>query len=245
MAKTNDDSFLEKHREALDFLRDRLASRYDASVGLYTSLQDSQDEYQKRPYLTYDNVLTWKALLEMATLYDRLHDASQAQQLTARAASLKAAILKYCVAPGPPGSTGTMFAAATDGKSPLFVEIPPGSLMRLPALGFVSDSDPVFERTYAWLHSSHYPYSDAGKPYGLPGSYRVPFTTSWAVADHLLLKQGRDEAMKILRGSSWDGGIVTEGLNPADGSVQSGEAFATAAGYLAHTICQLACTDRR
>src|SRR6185437_6887042 len=53
VTKTNDTSFLEKHRDALDFLRDRLASRYDTSVGLYTSLQDSQDEYQKRPYLTY------------------------------------------------------------------------------------------------------------------------------------------------------------------------------------------------
>lgn len=245
VAKTNDTAFLEKHRDALDFLRDHLASRYDASIGLYTSLQDSQDEYQKRPYLTYDNVLTWRALLDLAALYNRLHDAGQAQQLTQRAASLKAAILRYCVAPGPQGSTGTMFAAATDGKSPLFVEIPPGSLMRLPALGFVADNDPVFERTYAWLHSSSYKYSDAGQPYGLPGSYRVPFTTSWAVADHLLLKQGREEAMKILRGSPWDGGIVTEGLNPADGSVQSGEAFATAAGYLAHTICQVACTDHR
>ncbi|HEX6773884.1 MAG TPA: hypothetical protein VF126_17745, partial [Acidobacteriaceae bacterium] len=74
-----------------------------------------------------------------------------------------------------------------------------------------------------------------------PGSYRVPFTTSWAVADHLLLKQGREQAMKILRGSPWDGGIITEGLNPTDGSVESGQAFATAAGYLAHTICDVAC----
>lgn len=245
VAKTNDTSFMEKHRDALDFLRDRLASRYDASAGLYTSLQDSQDEYQKLPYLTYDNVLTWRALLDMAALYTPLNDTRQAQELTQRAASLKAAILKYCVAPGPPGSSGTMFAAATDGKSPLFVEIPPGSLMRLPALGFVADSDPVFERTYNWLHSQNYKYSDSGQPFGLPGSYRVPFTTSWAVADHLLLKQGREQAMKILRDSPWDGGIITEGLNPADGSVRSGEAFATAAGYLAHTICEVACTDRR
>jgi hypothetical protein len=32
-----------------------------------------------------------------------------------------------------------MFAASTDGTPPFFVEIPPGSLMRLPALGFVTD----------------------------------------------------------------------------------------------------------
>jgi GH15 family glucan-1,4-alpha-glucosidase len=244
--KTNDTAFLEAHRTALIFLRDRLASRYDASIGLYTSLQDSQDEYQKRPYLTYDNVLTWRALLDMAALFDRLREPDQARALTQRAADLKTAILKHCVAPGPPGSTGTMFAASTDGTSPLFVEIPPGSLMRLPALGFVPETDSVFERTYEWLHSPNYKYSYASEPYGLPGSYRVPFTTSWAVADHLLLKQGRERAMKVLHDSPWDGGIFTEGVNPATGILDTnGRAFATAAGYLAHALCEIACTDKQ
>src|SRR5262249_35848287 len=113
--KTNDTAFLEAHRAALIFLRDRLASRFDASIGLYTSLQDSQDEYQRRPYLTYDNALTWRALLDMAALFDRLKEPDQARELTQRAANLKAAILMHFVAPGPPGSTGTMFAASTDG----------------------------------------------------------------------------------------------------------------------------------
>jgi hypothetical protein len=74
----------------------------------------------------------------------------------------------------------------------------------------------------------------------------VPFTTSWAVADHLLLKQGRERAMKILRDSPWDGGIFTEGVNPTTGILDTnGRAFATAAGYLAHAVCEIACTDKR
>jgi hypothetical protein len=118
--------------------------------------------------------------------------------------------------------------------------------MRLPALGFVSETDPVFERTYAWLHSPNYKYSYSGDPYGLPGSYRVAFTTSWAVADHLLLKQGRTRAMKVLRESPWDGGIITEGVNPTTGTLDTnGRAFATAAGYLAHAVCEIACSDMR
>jgi uncharacterized protein len=246
VAKTGDTAFLVAHRDALLFLRDRLASRYDASMGLYTSLQDSQDEYQKRPYLTYDNVLTWRALLDMAALFDRLKEPDQAREMTERAAALKEAILKHCVAPGPPGSTGTMFAASTDGVSPLFVEIPPGSLMLLPSLGFVAETDPIFERTYAWLHSANYKFSYSDQPYGLPGSYRVAFTTSWAVADHLRLRQGRDRAMKVLRESPWDGGIITEGVNPATGVLDTnGRAFATAAGYVAHAICDSACLDKR
>ena len=113
-------------------------------------------------------------------------------------------------------------------------------------LGFISEEDPLFRRTYAWLHSPHYQYSYSDQPYGLPGSYRLQFTTSWAVADHLRLNIGRDQALKILRHSPWDGGIITEGVK-ADTGVpdRQGLAFATAAGYVAHTICEQYCIDRK
>jgi meiotically up-regulated gene 157 (Mug157) protein len=132
---------------------------------------------------------------------------------------------------------------ATEGD---FVDVPPGSLMKLPALGFVREDDPLFRRTYDWLHSSHYAYGYADQPYGLPGSYRLPFTTSWEVADHLGLKSGRAKALVILKHSPWDGGIITEGVK-ADTGVpdRQGLAFATAAGYVAHTICEQFCIDRK
>ena len=118
--------------------------------------------------------------------------------------------------------------------------------MKLPALGFISEDDPLFRRTYAWLHSAQYQYSYSDQPYGLPGSYRLPFTTSWEVADHLRLKAGRVQALKILKQSPWDGGIITEGVKADTGIPDSqGRAFATAAGYIAHTICQQFCIDRK
>jgi hypothetical protein len=80
----------------------------------------------------------------------------------------------------------------------------------------------------------------------LPGSYRLPFTTSWSVADHLRLKVGRAQALKVLTDSVWDGGIITEGVKPETGQPeQDGRAFATAAGYVAHEICAQFCTDRK
>ncbi|MGH8306109.1 MAG: hypothetical protein ACRETG_10910, partial [Steroidobacteraceae bacterium] len=105
-----------------------------------------------------------------------------------------------------------------------------------------SEDDPLFVRTYNWLHSSHYKYSYAGRPYGLPGSYRLPFTTSWMIADELLLKRSRDRAERILRASAWDAGIISEGINPDSAVMEpGGGAFATAAGYVAHAICALRC----
>ena len=53
--RTNDTAFLAEHRSALTLLRDRLLGRFDSTTGLYSSLQDSQDEFQKLPFITYDN----------------------------------------------------------------------------------------------------------------------------------------------------------------------------------------------
>jgi len=240
--RTNDTSFLEAHRSALIMLRDRLLTRYDTQTGLYSSLQDSQDEFQRMPFLTYDNVLVWRAVIDIAALFSQLNESADAQQMTERATSLHAAILARCVSSGAPNAEGQIFASATDGKDFAFTEIPPGSLIRLPALGFISETDPIFVRTYSWLHSKGYEYSYSDQPYGLPGSYRLKFTTSWSIADHLSLAAGREQSLKILRASNWDGGIITEGVDPASGLMdQQGRAFATAAGYVAHSICQLAC----
>jgi meiotically up-regulated gene 157 (Mug157) protein len=246
IGRTGDDAFLVAHREALVTLRELLLSRFDATTGMYSSLQDSQDEYQKQSFLIYDNVLSWRALLDLTGLFDRLKDRSAASAMKQRADALHSAIMKYGVSEQAPGATGSIFAGATDGKTPLFVDVPPGSLLRLPVLGFVAEDDPVFARTYEWLHSKNYKYSYFDRPYGLPGSYRLPITTSWSVADHLLLEHGREQALKILRTSTWDAGIIAEGLDPDSAVMDSaGGAFATAAGYVGHAICEKFCIDNQ
>ncbi len=240
--RTGDDAFLRAHRDAVAMLLNRIESHFDPTTGLYSTLQDAQDEYEKLPFSTYDNVLVWKTFLDAATLFEKLQDAADAKDMTARAAALRKAILTHCVSSDAPGATGSIFVSATDGKKDVFADVPPGSLMKLPILGFLPETDPVFERTYRWLHSSAYKYSYAGDPYGLPGSYRLPFTTSWSVADHLALQQGRKRALKVLLASKWDGGIITEGVDPETAVAEpGGSAFATAAGYVADAICRMAC----
>ncbi len=141
-----------------------------------------------------------------------------------------------------PGADGTIFASATDGENYATTDIPPGSLLKLPTLGFIAEDDPLFRRTYDWLHSSNYKYSYSASRYGLPGSYRLPITTSWVIADELLLKRSHERAAEILLASPWDGGIVSEGIDPETARMDyAGRAFATAAGYVAHAICASAC----
>ncbi len=243
--RTSDFAFLKSNRQALLTLRDRLLSRFDLTTGLYSTLQDSQDEYQQQPFSTYSNVLAWRAMLDLSSLFEKLQDSVSALDMKQKAEALRTSILKHNVSAQAPGASGSIFVCATDGTNPVFADVPPGSLLKLPSLGFVPENDPVFVRTYEWLHSPHYKYSYSQEPYGLPGSYRLPFTTSWSVADHLGLAHGREKALHILRASKWDGGIVSEGVHPATAIMDyDGRAFATAAGYVAHAICESFCQDR-
>jgi len=262
--RTQDDAFFMQHKDALMKVYDVISAHLDADTGLYWTLQDAQDQYRKQQFNTYNNVLVWRTMLDFAALLERFKDPAKARELRQRADLLRAAIMKHNVSSGAPGASGTIFVSATDvsatdvsaadvsatdvsatdGKTPIFADVPPGSLMKLPSLGFVTETDPVFVRTYEWLHSKDYQYSYSDQPYGLPGSYRLPFTTPWEVADHLSLKAGREQALKILRASHWDGGIISEGVDPASAVMDyDGRAFATAAGYIAHAICHSFCVD--
>ena len=238
---TADRNSFDRFAPEIDAIKQRLFALRDPTTGLYETFQDAEDEYVQKPFSVYDNVLTWKALNDLAAL-----DKSNAADLRGRAASLKAAIMKYGVRSGAKGAGGPIFAAAVSATDADFMDVPPGPLLKLPALGFIAEDDPLFVRTYDWLHSKHYAYSYGDQPWGLPGSYRVPFTTSWAVADHLRLKAGRAQALKIVTGSVWDGGIITEGVKPESGVPdQEGRGFATAAGYIGHVICEQFCNDRQ
>ncbi|UWZ84839.1 glycoside hydrolase family 125 protein [Occallatibacter riparius] len=247
LAATADFAFIKKHRADLDFLQRNILTNFVPETGLFITLHDPQDEYRKQGYSTYDNALTWLALKDLSQIYGRLGDAATSRDMAARADALHAAILKLCVTQNAPGADGPILVSATDGspasKDPILADVPPGSLLKLPFLGFVSEDDRIFQRTYRWLHSPNYQWSYSDQPFGLPGSYRLPFTTSWSVADHLRLKSGRDQAMKILLGSDWDGGIITEGVSASTGKAdQAGRAFATAAGYVADAICTAFCS---
>jgi hypothetical protein len=240
--QTGDMEFASQHWSAIKQLKHQLLTHFDSRIGLFSTLQDAQDQYRKQEFSTYDNVLVWKALKDYANLCQSLKQSAEAADALQRAEALRSKILQVSVSRSAPGARDSVFVSATDGEEPIFAEVPPGSLMKLPALDFIGEDDPTFVRTYDWLHSANYEFSFSDKQFGLPGSYRLPFTTSWAVADHLRLKRGREQALKVLLSSGWDGGIISEGVDPASGVMDyDGRAFATAAGYVGHAICEAYC----
>jgi uncharacterized protein len=239
--RTHDNSYLAARKSGLRWLLARLAA-HRGMEGLYWTEQDSQDENRIQIYETYDNALVWRALEDAAELYRALGETARATRLLKEAAAVHAAVMRWLVAPGAPGASGPIFAFGWHGRHYTFDDVPPGSILKLPILGFIPESDPVFRRTYEWLHSKNFKYSSAGEPYGLPGSYRLPETTCWSIADHLRLEEGRAIALKILLASPWDGGIVSEQVDPKTAkSIPGGGAFATAAGYVGAAICDEFC----
>lgn len=242
--QTGDNAYVMQHQTALAALLAGVTAHRDGT-GLYWTEQDAQDQNRSSRYETFDNVLVWRALTDAAAMYRAIGNGTDAHNLDMQALELHARIMRDLVAAGAPGADGPIFVFGWDGRHYRFDDVPPGSLLRLPALGFISQDDALFRRTYRWLHSKSFEYSNAGKGYGLPGSYRLPDTTSWSIADHLRLRAGREQALKILRASPWDGGIVSEQIDPTTAQgVAGGGAFATAAGYLADTICELYCRPR-
>jgi uncharacterized protein len=242
--QTHDNSYFANRKSGLQRLLRRLAA-HRGREGLYWTEQDSQDENRVELYETYDNALVWRALEDAADIYRALGDTARATRLLKEAADLHAAVMRWLVVSGAPGATGPTFAFGWDGTRYTFDDVPPGSILKLPILGFVPENDPVFHRTYQWLHSTNFKYSSAGLPFGLPGSYRLPYTTCWSIADHLRLEEGRAMALKILLASPWDGGIISEQVDPRTAkSIGGGGAFATAAGYVGAAICEVLCKPR-
>jgi uncharacterized protein len=247
LTRTQDLLFVQEHLSAIELLGKRLEAHRNSSLNLYWSMQDAQDEYQKLPFITQDNALVYRALLNLADIYQRLHRPQLARGYTQAALSLKSAMYTYLPAT-PPGLNEPIWPAASNGLKPpnnqsAFTEIPPGSLLKLVSLGIDTESSPLFQNTYRYLHSSNYRYSHTGTPFGFPGSYRLPFTSSWVLADELSLSLAREHALHTLLTSHWDNGIITEGIDPSTASIDNqGRAFATAAGYVAHALCEHFCT---
>jgi len=57
-------------------------------------------------------------------------------------------------------------------------------------------------------------------------------------------KHGSEQSLEVLRGTAWDGGFISEGVDPDTvGMEYDGRAFATAAWRLVHPNCQSFCKE--
>lgn len=179
-------------------------------------------------YITYDNVLVWKALKDLAQL------APQYAHLEKTASEIKDAIMTHCVQKDAAGKPYFGWSIDLNGSHDVYDE-PPGSLQLLPFFDFCSPNDEIYRNTVAMIRSPEYKYSFANSPINEIGCPHAPHPWILSLANSLLC--GRVEHCRaILEKISMDNGIACESVDGVTGYCTTGEAFATCAGFLCHSI---------
>ncbi len=223
-----------KVRRLLGLLEARACPK--PGVHLYSTFLLPSDDPATYPYVTYDNVLAWRALLCAAELLRPAGLESEAAALSAKAAAVRDSIYEHCVVAGP---RGKMFAWSVNlaGGTEIGDE-PPGSLELLTYYGFCPRDDEIWRNTVDWLHSRDNPYRYTGVPFpglGCPHA-KHPFVMSLFNALLGGLPERAEEATKVLVGAPLDTGLACESFDRRTGEVKTGAAFATCAGFLGFAI---------
>jgi hypothetical protein len=219
---------LEKFENELSLWKHPKADLYQ------TWLLPSDDPWPQR-IVTYDNVLVWRALLDLGFLYRKRRETVKARKFETLALRVKKDILKRCIAKGDRGSRFA-WSVDLDGKdSPIFYDDPPGSLLLLPHFGFCKRTFPVWIRTRDWIYSKENKYSFKGYPFEEVGSGHAPHPWVLSAVNSLLAGE-KERALKFLKHAKMDHGLACESVDENTGEPATGEAFATCAGFLAYGL---------
>lgn len=217
-----------------------LEGHFDAELGLYDTFLTPQDDPTAFPFLTYDNVLVWKACLVAAKILRR-ESSRQSERYVAQAAALQQSILERCVQMG---SQGRQFVGAVDRHGqPQWVDFPGGSLTLLPSYGFCSPQQPEYCNTLKWIYSEANPYYYHDCRFPGVGSVHFPAPSSFDLANRLIC--GEPAALQEALQAQMDQGLACESFDPTSGRVLTGAAFATGAGFFAQGIDHYFSASRR
>ncbi|MGE5577298.1 MAG: glycoside hydrolase family 125 protein, partial [Syntrophothermus sp.] len=213
---------------------------------LFDTFLDPSDDPVRYPYLTYDNVLVWKALRVLSVVYGRMGLLQKSIAAEEAARRVKEAVYRYCVVEGP---FGKMFAWSVDlaGGFELYDD-PPGSLMLLPHYGFCDGADTIYLNTARWIHSGENPYYRADVRFPAVACAHAPHPWPMALCSDLLalraegsgpLSRVIHDPLSLLLNAEMDNGIACETIDAQSGKVKTGAAFATAAGFLAYALARV------
>lgn len=215
----------------IDGILKKLDAERAEDCELYETFLQPTDDERVYPYITYDNVLVWRALRALGRLFER-------PELTEQAERVRRAIYDNCIFDG-------AFAWSVDlaGGHDVYDE-PPGSLLLLPYYGFCAWDDPVYLKTAEMIRSPDYTYSFAGCEIAEIGCSHAPHPWLLSIGNSLLC--GRSgEALEHLRRTRLDNGIACESVDEHTGECTTGEAFATCAGFICHALRRAIGGERR
>ncbi len=203
-----------------------LEGKKHPSEALYETFLQPTDDLRRYPYLTYDNALVCYTLRALAALLHR-------PELLARAQAVQEAVYAHCVKEQ---GGKRFFAWSVDliGGFDIYDE-PPGSLQLLPMYGFCQTTDEVWLNTVSIIRDRSYSLSFADAPIAEIGCKHAPHPWVLSICNSLLSGHAQ-AALRHLRLTNMDNGIACESVNEHTGACETGEAFATCAGFLAYAL---------
>ena len=224
---TKDFSFLEQPtiQDGVRFILDKLSTKKHAERCLYETFLYPSDDMRKYPYLTYDNALLAFALEKYGNL-------SGDNALSQHAERIRRDIQQCCIVKKDGKET---FAWCVDlkGNYELYDE-PPGSLVLLAHLGLCDKTDEVFQNTLSLLQNS--PYSFQGKRFSALGCAHANHPWVISYCNECLAGFATKDTKKQLLTMGMDNALACESINEDTGEVETGEAFATCAGFYAYAL---------
>jgi hypothetical protein len=236
IAATHDTGLLAAQHMAAGLQRfmKELEGRRHERTALYSTFLDPSDDPTAYPYLTYDNVLVWRALSGLSEILAEHGDSEISQALQATAAAVRRAIMDHCVVDGP---FGPMFAWSIDleGNYRLYDD-PPGSLILLPWHGFVSRDNPAYVNTLSYIRSTHNEYASRDGAFKGAGCAHSRRPWPMHACNAVLAGVAEPEDIELLTMAPLDGGLACETVWQDSGAAATGCAFATAAGYLCSAL---------
>ncbi|MCE5343533.1 MAG: glycoside hydrolase family 125 protein [Eubacteriales bacterium] len=236
IAATGDIAYVQETlvRNALERILRTLESKKHPSTALYETFLQPTDDKNNHPYLTYDNALVCRVFRALAKLLNK-------PELRSRAEAVREAIYAHCVREK---DGKRFFAWSVDllGAYDIYDE-PPGSLQLLPFYGFCDESAEVWQNTVAMIRNRNYSLSFADAPIAEIGCLHAPHPWVLSLCNSLLSGHG-DTALAHLRLTRMDNGLACESVNEHTGVCETGEAFATCAGFLAYALYRY-CSENR
>lgn len=219
--------------DGLPYLEKLLEDQRHPERNLYGTFLSPTDDPVTHPYLTYNNVMAWRAFKGLALLKRRRGDSLGEWRANQQAAQLRETVRKHCVVEGP---YGPMFAwALDDQRRAQLLDQPPGSLQLLAYYGFCEADDPIYVNTVNWIHSEHNPDYCSGA-FAAPGCEHAPHPWPMAAAYDLLVGSRRERGLRFFKDVTMDNGIACETVDRDTGVVKTGAGFATAAGIIGYAL---------
>ncbi|MBQ0035905.1 MAG: glycoside hydrolase family 125 protein [Firmicutes bacterium] len=228
--KTDDKELINERfvTKTIENILEQLKEAKHPQVELYETFLQPTDDERVYPYITYDNMLVYLAFNALANLYPDKYSC-----LALEAEKVKKAIMDNCVFEN---SNGKYFGWSVDleGNHDIYDE-PPGSLQLLAYYGFVESDNEIWNNTVNMIRSKDYKYSFNECNISEIGCPHAPHPWILSLCNSLLSGH-KDMALEELKYLKMDNGIACESVDENTGESTTGEAFATCAGFLCHSM---------